>query len=90
MVLFGATGGGPLGTGDRRSRLFWALPGLGLTIFPPLAELLPGVLKLLLLLLPPPPPPAPESVGEIVIKTYFLIKTDLSYSKIGLVKTFSE
>lgn len=68
MVLFGATGGGPLGTGDRRSKLFWALPGLGLTIFPPLVELLPGVLKLLLLLLPPPP--AAESVGEIIIKTY--------------------
>lgn len=89
MVLFGATGGGPLGTGDRRSRLFWALPGLGRTIFPPLVELLPGVFRLLLLLLLPPPPAA-ESVGEIIIKTYILIIPNLSYSKIGLVKTFTE
>lgn len=60
MVLFGATGGGPLGIGDLRSRLFWLLPGVGLTILPPP----PGVPRLLLLPLPPPLPAAGESVNN--------------------------
>lgn len=57
-MLFGATGGGPLGIGDLRSRLFWLLPGVGLTILPPP----PGVPRLLLL--PPPLPAAGESVNN--------------------------
>lgn len=61
VVLFGATGGGLFGAGDLRSRLFWLLPGLGRTMFPPPPPApLPGVPRLLLLLVLAP---AAESVG---------------------------